>query len=731
MTEQSARPASVGELYGYLQQDTLALIAWALLGGCWLVAFIFYNPVQAMPARWLPALLVVCMGCLLALLLRERHYRLAAGILVSLLLLADGLIVLSLENGQLLYLAVPIISLASFLMGPRLAAAAAAGVLVLAGQAVSRGIPPSSLVPPLALALFTMAIAWLSSRHLYMTLEWAWESYARSLEKASEAQRHRAELARTSRSLEEAYHRVNWLNEALAKAWQAAEETKRFKTQFTANISHELRTPLYIIVGFAETMLFAPESYGKELPAPYRSDLMEIYGSSQHLLRLIDDLLDLSQIEAGRMGLVKEPADVVEVVHEAAGMLQTMIERKGLALEVRLPDEVLPTLRLDRTRIRQVLLNLLSNAARHTDRGRIMVEARVDREQVLIAVSDTGPGIPEEQLEKIFDAYYQADASPSGRRGGVGLGLAISRHFIEMHGGRIWAESHPGSGSRFSVALPLPKQPLERDCGPSQLLRTPPPSRPHADARQVLLIHPDPSVAGLLRRHLDDWQVLLADDAAAAEEQLRRARPKAIIAADSNQAAQLLQQANGQSPFELLRIPLIACPLPSGRLPALALGVQGYLVKPVARKALLSTLEQSAPQARRVLVVDDDPRVVRLLARILTSRSGRYQILRAYDGQEALALMRAERPDVVLLDLYMPELDGFSVLELMARDPLLTHMPVVVVSAKGLPEDGVVQLHGPITLQQPGGFALTEMFRYLQSLLDTSPPRSERGSASG
>ncbi len=729
MAQQRGEASAVEELYGDLQHETLNLMAGVAVVASWLTVVLFFSPANRRAlTTWLPGVGVVLLASILAIQLRERHFRLAAAALVASLLVAEGTVLRAFHNGQSLYFAALIISLANVLVGPGLAAAVTVGVLALAALGAAGGIPVPGLLGPATLAVLTLIVAWLSSRYLYMTVRWAWESHARSLEKAEEARRHRAQLASTSKSLEEAYGRLNRANEALAEAWQIAEEAKRFKSQFAANISHELRTPLYIIVGFAETMLFAPESYGTELPAAYRSDLVEVYNSSRHLVGLIDDVLDLSQIEAGRMGLVKEPTDVAAVIREAGSLVQPLIQRKGLSFDIRI-EEPLPVLKLDRTRIRQTLLNLLSNAARYTELGGITLEARIAGSELLVSVADTGPGIPPDQLERIFQSFYQVEASTSRRHGGIGLGLAISRYFVEMHGGRIWAESEPGAGSRLCIALPLPDELPQAACARPSLYRGAPP-RGESDGRQVLVINADPTSAVLLERHLDEAQVVQAGDAAEAEEQLKVARPQAIIAGEDSMAAALRLAGDGGAQATVSGIPLITCPLPSGPLPALALGVRGYLVKPVTRKRLLSTLERCAPAARRILVVDDDPRVVRLLSRMLLSAPRRYEITRAFDGQEALALMRSEPPDLVLLDLYMPRTDGFTVLEHMAEDSALAQTPVVVVSAKGLPEDGVVRLHGPITIRRPGGFTLAELFRCLQGLLDATRPPHAGDSAS-
>lgn len=713
-------PALGAEPFGYLQRDTLNLIALGILAVSWLGAFILYNPVdRLMLVTWLPPVGVTWLGCSLALALNRRHFRLAVIALSMSLLVADGLALRALQNGQLLYFSVPVISLTNYLIGPLAAGAVSAGVVLLVGFGVLSGIPLPEIAGPLILAVVTATLNWLSSRYLHMTLQWAWTSYAHSQEKTDESQRHRAELARANRSLEEALYRLDRLNEDLVEAWRVAEEAKAFKSRFAANISHELRTPLYIIVGFSETMLFSPESYGETLPAAYRSDLVEIYNSSRHLLHLTDDVLDLAQIEAGRMGLVKEPADVTEVIQQAVDLIQPLVKRKQLTLQVQI-CQPLPLLRIDRTRIRQVFLNLLNNATRYTEQGGITLEAQVSEGQLIISVVDTGPGIAAEQLECIFESFYQVDASTSRRYGGAGLGLAISKYFIEMHGGRIWAESEPGVGSRFCFTLPLPDG---REYSLVRLHQDAPTPLSPINGRQVLVVHSDSMVVQLLERHLEGCRIVQAVDPTAAEEQLIASRPMAIITSKDDADAVLSLVNDKVRSRELSGIPVLTCPMPSDARVAFALEVQGYLAKPVTTKHLLATLQQCAPDARRVLVVDDDPRVVRLLTRMLQSIPDRYQVLRAFGGDEALELMQTEKPEAVLLDLYMSEPNGFSVLDHMARDSALAQIPVIVASAKGLPEDGVLQLHGPITVSQPDdALTLAQLFRYLQALLNASGP---------
>ncbi len=710
------KPGSVDEVFGYLQRDSLNLIALGILGAAWLGASFLYNPVGRGAANaWLLPVGLVSLAALLTLALNQRHFYLASIVLSWLLLAADGLLFLIYRDGYLLYFAIPIINLANYLAGPIAAGAIAGGIGALSVVGLTTGLTRGEIAGPLVLALLTVVLAWLSSRHLYTTLRWAWDSHLRSLEKAEEAQRHRAELSRAHKALEEAYYRLNRLNEAFVEAWKAAEEAKRFKAEFAANVSHELRTPLYIIIGFSETMLMAPESYGQPLPAAYRSDLTEIYNSSRHLLGLLDDVLELSQIEAGNLGLLKEPTDVRAVIEEAVHMIQALAERKGLTLTLTMAPD-LPTVSLDRTRIRQVLLNLLNNAVRYTDRGAIAVEARVEAEQLVITVTDTGAGIPADQIERIFESFYQIDASASRRHGGFGLGLAISKHFVEMHGGRIWAESEVGVGSRFSFALPLPAGEAASYYA-GRLQRAGPPALA-ASSRDILLVHGDPAAESLLRRHLDGVSIERVADVRLAAQRLEQAPPRAILAEE-----QEAQELIGLCQQKGIAIPVIACPLPVGPQWAQMTGVDGYLVKPVTKERLLAAIERAAPTARRVLVVDDDPRVVRLLSRLLRS-AGRYEVVRAFDGQEALRLMSDDPPDLVLLDLAMPELDGYGVVEHMERDPRLAAIPVVIVSAKGAPQEGIRRLQGSVTVTRPGGIAPGELLAYLGALLGVRSPRA-------
>ncbi len=305
---------------------------------------------------------------------------------------------------------------------------------------------------------FVASVSLLATSGLYEALDSAELSAQEASKRAEEARWHRAELHRTLKSLDLAWAQLQRANSELFYAREAADAALRFKSEFAAQISHELRTSLNLVLGFSETMAFSQDAYGVRLPAPYLRDVMEIHRNSRHLLALIDDVLDLSKLEAGRMGLRREPVDLGSMLCEAADIARPLVERKGLELVLELP-QTLPMLMLDRTRIRQVVLNLLSNAVRATAHGRIVVTARSDGSQVIVHVSDTGIGISAEDLVRVFEEFYQSDGA-AGSTGAAGLGLAVSKRIVMLHGGRMWAESEVGVGSTFSGTDGLEASPL-------------------------------------------------------------------------------------------------------------------------------------------------------------------------------------------------------------------------------------------------------------------------------
>ena len=320
-----------------------------------------------------------------------------------------------------------------------------AGIVILSvwlhyGQPA--GVLPSGFaISAIAMGALAGLLGWASSHALFTVTHWSIYSLHQARENMEAAREHRAQLARVVKDLDQAYSRLGRTNASLVAAWRAAEEAERFKAEFVTNVSHELRTPLNLIVGFSEMMLTAPESYdGVQIPGPYRSDLNVIHHNAQHLLALVDDVLDLARIEAGRLGLVKEETDLATLVAEATGMVHDYIAAKGLALHIRVAPD-LPRIWLDRLRIRQVLLNLLVNAARFTERGSITLEVRREGQEVITWVTDTGRGIPEHDLPKIFQEFRSHRSTRVDVAQRYRLWLPISKRFIELHHGRMGVES--------------------------------------------------------------------------------------------------------------------------------------------------------------------------------------------------------------------------------------------------------------------------------------------------
>ncbi|MFQ6099769.1 MAG: GAF domain-containing protein [Anaerolineae bacterium] len=458
-------------------------------------------------------------------------------------------------------------------------------------------------------------------------------------------------------------------------------EVDRLKSQFLANMSHELRTPLNSIIGFSRVIL-------KEIDGPLtdmqRTDLQAVYDSGQHLLRLINDILDISKIEAGKMELSFEAVDLKEAIEGVMATAIALVKDKPIELQQSIPED-LPKVRGDERRIRQVLLNLVSNAEKFTEAGFIRVEAEASSTEVTISVADSGIGIAPEKLDSIFDPFIQVDASTTRRAGGTGLGLSITREFVEMHGGRIWVESGLGKGSTFYFTLPIKGPPL-----PSEEVEVEQPE-PEPGQKVVLCVEDDEGVITLFRRYLSKqgYQVIGLTDSTVAVERARKLRPFAItldVMMPGKDGWQVIQEL--KSDPETRHIPVILCTILSEKERGLSLGASDYLIKPILEEDLVAALDHLDREAGRhlVLVVDDQPEDRNLLRRMIEACEG-YEVMEAAGGQEAITLIRQTQPHIIILDLIMPEVDGFAVLEAVKADETTRSIPIVVVTAKDLSQE--------------------------------------------
>jgi len=483
---------------------------------------------------------------------------------------------------------------------------------------------------------------------------------------------------------------------ALEEARREAERASRVKSEFLANMSHELRTPMNSIMGFTARLI---RKLGDTVGERERDALLTVDRNARHLLNLINDILDLSKIEAGRMEVVRERVDLSAVIREAIDVVAPLLDGKPITLRTELPDEVL-TLDADAIKIKQVAMNLISNAIKYTDAGSVVVSAAEGEDETLgrvvrISVRDTGVGIRPEDQPRLFQQFTQLNGSATRRVGGTGLGLVITAQYVRMHGGRIDVASAPGEGSVFTVLLPTGAAPA----APRPPAEVPTPTRavaPHGirvrgpRALTILCVDDEPDILRYMELTFQDagYDVLLAHNFDEATEGARRTHPD-LICLDLGMAGHdgfdVLATLRGEP--ELASIPVVVVSGNDQAARSIAAGARCYLAKPVDANDLLTTVrEVLAGEVGSALVVEDDPDTSRLLATTLSEHG--VSVRTAKHGREALNHLVDFVPSVILLDIMMPVMDGFELLEHLQRDPVWKHVPVVILTAKVLePEE--------------------------------------------
>ena len=498
----------------------------------------------------------------------------------------------------------------------------------------------------------------------------------------------------------------------LAEARDAAIEASRLKSQFLANMSHELRTPLNSIIGFSELLM-------DRVPGPLTEDqeqcVLDVFESGKHLLGLINDILDLSKIEAGKMEINPGSVELSSLVDSVLSTLLPIAHKKRLELDREI-DPATPPVWADPGKLRQVLNNLLANAIKFTEQGQILVRARpeLDKHRVAIEVEDTGIGISGENLAFIFDEFRQVDGSHTRRHEGSGLGLALSRNFLRLMGGEITARSVPDQGSVFTFHLPMAIRP-EAVGHDTPLLHS----------GHVLLVEDDPRSAELARKILESADFLVTT-ASNGPEGLRLARelhPDALV------TDVLLPGKSGWDILAELKadpatadIPLILLSVINDPQRGHALGAVRCLVKPIDRRTLIEAVRRSLGlkgqlDGKKVLVVDDEPAVLRL-GRSILEEAGAHALI-AGGGREGVEIARAEKPDLLILDLMMPEVTGFDVVDELATDESTRNIPILILTAKDLTTDDWTRLNGHIcNLVQKGAFRARDLVRSVEEILN-------------
>ncbi len=584
--------------------------------------------------------------------------------------------------------------------------------------------PTAALLPASASLIAATVAAWIASRPIFDSLSMALYSASDAIRARDELREQRQQLAQTVKMLDEALYRQSRLSTSLILARQQAEEARQLKVRFANMISHEIRTPLNIIISFSEVMANAPESYGlREWPASLRADVNEIYRAGKHLLGLINDVLELAQVEANRVILKRERVPLLEVVEQAIALTRGWFDHAGLSLDLQVAGDI-PDMLIDRVRIRQVLLNLLSNARHYTARGGVTVRVERLGDEVVVSVRDTGTGISRENLQHLFDEFSRF-AESVDEMAGSGLGLAISRLFIQLHGGRMWAESAgvPGLGTTVSFTLPFSAAAAlsePHDAGHDAEYWQSRYDQARSE-RVVLVAADDPTTAQVSARLLANQGRIVTSSVAGAPQMLHQHEPDAVVVLAEGRAL----QHEAIDALRRWRAPVVTCELDmSAGLKRLsstdADDINGWLVKPITRDDLISALLSAAPNARLVLSVEDDAQMARFYD-VALARDHRLpnspRVINISRAAEVMTVLDERLPDVVLLDLNLGDASGWDVLAEIRKRWSSRELPVIVVTA--MDRFGLPVLHSrAINVTRLSTFGQRETVLCLQNVLE-------------
>jgi signal transduction histidine kinase/CheY-like chemotaxis protein len=650
---------------------------------------------------------------------------------------------------------------------------ASLGLYTLARPALA---PISQAGATVLMAGITVFILSSAGRLLLNTLNWMSEGYALAFQQSDELRNKSAELEGAFKSLAHTSSALARANEQLEIMVKFAEDARRSKQEFAANISHELRTPLNLIIGFSDVILNAPATYYAERLSPkLLADIQTIHRNADHLSALVNDILDLSQMDTNYMTILREPVHFEEFMRSALDDFRPLAVRRGLALHLHLAPG-LPEIYADRTRIRQVLLNLLANALRFTDHGAITVQVTEMNDPVtlvsadkpaaiatpagtmdtrpsyvVISVSDTGAGIAPGDLQRIFEPFTQADNSKRRKHAGSGLGLTISKRFVELHGGQMWVQSAPGQGSIFSFSLPItpPAPAIGIESTPQQVHRY--------EVGTLAVVDQNDSLSRMLERYLEGISIAHVSSVAQLPKLIDTDCPEIVLINQPAETAHL----PAPWPAELKHTPVMQCHMAgaterilasitqrapdAGTADANSAARRYFLPKPVTREQLYQTLQHmlerpallasasatAAPPAPvRILVVEDDVDTLRLFGRMLRLAPLEIELpcstivpVEAQSGEEALELLCAPDGaliDGVLLDMQLGAISGFDVLRAMEQEQKLREIPVCMITGGELRDEPMTTPY--LGLTRADGLTTSELLQAIAAILPIVVP---------
>lgn len=644
--------------------------------------------------------------CGLSYFIKTRSFNFACFFLLFCIALIAVQISIASGDATVLYLIPASLIVAVILLTPPwIALVLAADVLFLLAFA-----PPADFAFLLALSGMHLVSVGLLRRYFVnqLKISQGFQDYA--ADQMNEARESRAKLVLMSKQLQAYQERLRVINRKLEIAFEHAEESRQAKARFAANVSHELRTPINLIVGFSEVMILAPEVYDQPLPPSYRADIHAVYRNARHLQNLINDVLDISQLEARHLAIVKEKASLRDCAREASDMVADLIAKKGLDFQIDIPLN-LPDMWFDPVRIRQILLNLLVNAVRFTSEGGISIEVVVDEKEAIVSVVDTGIGLSEADIKRVFEEFFQVGGDGAQGETGSGLGLTLSRELIRLHGGAMTVSSAgaPGRGSRFSFSLPTTQKLVAQMPTSTRLTKA------GDSEKRILVVDADEAVTGFFARYLKSHKVRECNTEIDARRALSQFEPDVILLASDCQYPRLLDQIRSNRPG----LNVVTMPMPSGRSAIRQRGVHEYLVKPVSRAILKKALSSFGDELSSIMIIDDNRDIVRLFSQTLRSLDRDYDVRAAFGGRQGIKLMRERPPDLLMLDVLMPEMDGFAVIAAMQADAALRDVPVILVSAKGASESITPDIHGDITLRRKSGYSPIELVTCVQAMIDS------------